>query len=156
MTDPSTPALQRPLPLSVRDALHAFADRMGGPALKAAATSWFVVAVVGQLIFVAYVIGFYGRAAMQGRFETWNKVLPHGYVPGDTFGNLVVSLPSHGESAPRTADLHACLVRRAPAGFAVEWRDMACPAIVALLERATGRRAVALVEDECFKGNRSS
>jgi len=72
------------------------------------------------------------------------------------FSNLVVSLPSHGESAPRTADLHACLVRRAPAGFAVEWRDMACPAIVALLERATGRRAVALVEDECFKGNRSS
>jgi len=72
------------------------------------------------------------------------------------FSNLVVSLPSHGESAPRSADLHACLVRRAPAGFAVEWRDMACPAIVALLERATGRRAVALVEDECFKGNRSS
>ena len=72
------------------------------------------------------------------------------------FSNLVVSLPSHGESAPRTADLHACLVRRAPAGFAVEWRDMACPSIVALLERATGRRAVALVEDECFKGNRSS
>ena len=92
MTDPSTPALQRPLPLSVRDVLHAFADRMGGPALKAAATSWFVVAVVGQLIFVAYVIGFYGRAALQGRFEAWNKVLPHGYVPGDTFGNLVVSL----------------------------------------------------------------
>ena len=72
------------------------------------------------------------------------------------FSNLVVSLPSHGESAPRSADLHACLVRRAPAGFAVEWRDMACPAIVALLERATGRRADALVEDECFKGNRSS
>ena len=72
------------------------------------------------------------------------------------FSNLVVSLPSHGESAPRTADLHACLVRRAPAGFAVEWRDMACPSIVALLERATGRRSDALVEDECFKGNRSS
>ena len=72
------------------------------------------------------------------------------------FSNLVVSLPSHGESAPRSADLHACLVRRAPAGFAVEWRDMACPSIVALLERATGRRADALVEDECFKGNRSS
>ena len=71
------------------------------------------------------------------------------------FSNLVVSLPSHGESAPRTADLHACLVRRAPAGFAVEWRDMACPSIVALLERATGRRSDALVEDECFKGNKS-
>ena len=72
------------------------------------------------------------------------------------FSNLVVSLPSHGESAPRTADLHACLVRRAPAGFAVEWRDMACPAIVALLERATGRRAAALVEDECFSQGKKS
>lgn len=61
-------------------------------ALGAAATSWFVVAITGQLLFVAYVIGFYGRAAAQGRFEAWNKVLPHGYVPGDTVGNLVVSM----------------------------------------------------------------
>jgi hypothetical protein len=61
-------------------------------ALNAAGTSWFVVAVLGQLIFVVYVIGFYGRAAAQGNFETWNKVLPHGYVPGDSVGNLVVSL----------------------------------------------------------------
>lgn len=61
-------------------------------ALKAAAISWFVVAVLGQLMFVAYVLGFYGRAAARGRFETWNKVLPHGYVPGDRVGNMMVSL----------------------------------------------------------------
>jgi hypothetical protein len=63
-----------------------------GKILKAAATSWFVVAIAGQLLFVAYVIGFYGRAAVQGKFEAWNKVLPHGYVAGDTVGNLVVGM----------------------------------------------------------------
>lgn len=61
-------------------------------ALKAAATSWFIVAVLGQWMFVAYVIGFYGSAAIRGRFEDWSKVLPHGYVAGDTVGNLIVSL----------------------------------------------------------------
>ena len=61
-------------------------------ALKGAAVSWFTVAVLGQWMFVAYVIGFYGSAAIRGRFEEWNKVLPHGYVAGDTVGNLVVSL----------------------------------------------------------------
>jgi hypothetical protein len=71
---------------------RSFLARIAGPALNGAAASWFVVAVLGQLMFVIYVIGFYGRAAVQGRFETWNKVLPHGYVAGDTFGNLVVSL----------------------------------------------------------------
>jgi hypothetical protein len=60
--------------------------------LHAAATSWFVVAVLGQMMFMLFVIGFYGRAAVQGRIETWNKVLPHGYVPGDTLGNLNVAL----------------------------------------------------------------
>ena len=64
------------------------------------------------------------------------------------FSNLVVALPSPGETVPGAIDLPACVVRRAAAGFAVEWRDMACPSIVALLERATGRRAATLVDDE--------
>ena len=64
------------------------------------------------------------------------------------FSNLVVSLPAAGESTPGSTDLPACVVRRALGGFAVEWRDMACPEIVALLERATGRRVAALVHDE--------
>lgn len=63
-----------------------------GRLLKAFATSWFVVAILGQWMFVAYVIGFYGSAAIRGRFEDWNKVLPHGHVAGDTVGNLFVAL----------------------------------------------------------------
>ncbi len=71
-----------------KGALNKWADS----ALKVAAMSWFIVAAMGQLMFVMYVLGFYGVAAIRGEFETWNKVLPHGYVPGDTSGNLVVLL----------------------------------------------------------------
>ena len=65
------------------------------------------------------------------------------------FSNLVVSVPTLG-------DLAASIVRCAPGRFAVEWRDMACPSIVALLERVTGKRATALVEDEAFANGRVS
>jgi hypothetical protein len=68
------------------------AARTADPALKAAATSWFVVAVLGQGVFAAYVIAFYGGAAVKGQFGAWNKVLSHGYIAGDTFGNLIVAL----------------------------------------------------------------
>lgn len=61
-------------------------------ALDVAARSWFAVAVLGQLMFVVYVVGFFGRAAVLGQFGTWNKVLPRGYIPGDTVGNLIVSM----------------------------------------------------------------
>ena len=61
-------------------------------ALNAAAASWFVVAVLGQMMFVGYVIGVFGRPAVRGDFAAWNKVLPHGFVAGDTAGNLVVLL----------------------------------------------------------------
>jgi hypothetical protein len=68
--------------------------RAGKAALKAAATSWFVVAALGQTIFASYVIAAYGRAIVLGRFEQWNKVLPpgHGYIAGDTMGNLALLL----------------------------------------------------------------
>jgi len=66
------------------------------------------------------------------------------------FSNLLVSLPASDERASRPAVLAACVVRCTPTGIAVEWRDMACAAIVTLLERASGRRASALIEDEAF------
>ena len=65
-------------------------SRVAGRAVKAAAASWFVVAVLGQLIFVGYMLALYGRAALQGRFADWNTVMSHGYLPGDSVGNLVV------------------------------------------------------------------
>lgn len=61
-------------------------------ALKAAAACWFTVTALGQLMFVAYLIGFYGRTAAQGNLEAWNDVLVRGYVAGDTTGNIVVTM----------------------------------------------------------------
>ncbi|WP_074408036.1 DUF2306 domain-containing protein [Aquimarina megaterium] len=61
-------------------------------ALGTAVTFWFFVAVIGQWIFAYYVTFFYGSAAVHGDFEKWNEVLPHGYIPGETMGNLAVAL----------------------------------------------------------------
>ena len=61
------------------------------PALRAAAAFWLGIAIAGQLLFAIYVLGFYGRAAAQGRPELWNKVLSPGYVAGDTAGNLALA-----------------------------------------------------------------
>ncbi len=64
------------------------ADRV----LRVAGGVCLSVAVLGQLLFALYVAGFYGRAAVQGRFEDWNQVLPQGYVAGDGMGNWIVGL----------------------------------------------------------------
>ena len=61
-------------------------------ALKTAAMGWCGAAVLGQFIFAAYVLVFYGGAATRGQFEAWNKVMPHGFVAGDRAGNAAVAL----------------------------------------------------------------
>ena len=58
--------------------------------LTFAAITWFVVITVGQWLFGAYILLFYGRSTFAGDFEQWNKVLPRGYVAGDWKGNLVM------------------------------------------------------------------
>lgn len=62
-----------------------------GKALARTMAAWLGVALLGQLFFVTYVLGFYGRHALQGRPELWNKVLPHGWVAGDVWGNAVLA-----------------------------------------------------------------
>lgn len=65
---------------------NSFADIV----LKGAAGLWFLVAVAGQWLFVVYIVGFFGPPTVTGNFEAWdrNKMLFHGYVAGDTVGNL--------------------------------------------------------------------
>lgn len=60
-------------------------------ALKNAAGFWFVVAVSGQLIFATYIALFYGASAVQGNWTAWGKVMPRGYIPGDTVGNSAIA-----------------------------------------------------------------
>lgn len=61
-------------------------------ALKAAAAFWFAVTALGQSLFVLYIVGFYGRALVLGQPESVNKVLPKGYVPADTAGNIALAV----------------------------------------------------------------
>ena len=68
--------------------LHSVADKT----LNFTARFWFVIAVAGQWMFAYYVAAFYGGAALRGDLPAWNKVMPHGYVPGDTAGNLAIGM----------------------------------------------------------------
>ena len=56
--------------------------------LRWSASAWLVVALGGQLLFALYVVAFYGRTPA----ASWNRVMPHGYVPGDPLGNAAVAL----------------------------------------------------------------
>src|SRR6185503_15008705 len=67
--------------------LNSVADRT----LKFATRFWFVVAVAGQWMFAYYVAAFYGGAAVRGDMQAWNKVMPHGYVPGNTMSNVAIA-----------------------------------------------------------------
>ena len=56
-------------------------------ALKAAAGFWFVVTIVGQLVFAASVAIFYGNSAAHGNWQAWNSSMTKAYVPGHTLSN---------------------------------------------------------------------
>lgn len=58
--------------------------------LAVAARTWFAVALVGQLIFSAYIAVLYGGATVTGDMARFNSVMPRGYVPGDTAGNAAI------------------------------------------------------------------
>ena len=78
----NTEALNLPKPK------HILADNL----LKKSAVTWFIIAIIGQWLFAYYVLVFYGSSTVRGDLDDWNEVLPHGYVPGDPIGNLVVGI----------------------------------------------------------------
>jgi uncharacterized membrane protein len=57
-------------------------------ALKAATRFWFVVTVIGQLLFAFAVASFYGLTAIRGDYHGWR--FTNGYIPGVTRSNLAV------------------------------------------------------------------
>jgi uncharacterized membrane protein len=73
--------------LTGRLGAHAVADK----ALKAAVWLWFVVAVIGQYVFAFTIASFYGLTAARGNLLAWNKVLPNGYVAGNSIGNAALA-----------------------------------------------------------------
>lgn len=71
------------------------------------------------------------------------------------FAHLLVTPAAIGNSTA-AAPMHACVVRSEPCRLAVEWHDMACPQIVAMLERASGRSVAELRDDPVFPSKRRS
>ncbi len=69
-------------------------DSVAEKSLNRAAAFWLITALTGQLLFLYYILGFYAGPTLQGNFEAWsrNERLPHGYVAGDTFGNLMFAI----------------------------------------------------------------
>jgi len=67
----------------------ALAPRMA--LLGLATRGWFVVTMLGQAVFLFYIIGFYAPPVARGTLSDWSKhrQLIDGYVAGDTAGNLM-------------------------------------------------------------------
>jgi hypothetical protein len=61
--------------------------------LSLSAKLWFLVAAIGQLAFVFFIVAYYGSRTLQGNFAAWNdKPVITGYVPGDRLGNSMFAL----------------------------------------------------------------
>ena len=59
--------------------------------LANAATLWFVVAAVGHLIFLIYIVGFYGLLLAGGGAQALAGThLPNGFIEGQPIGNAAV------------------------------------------------------------------
>ncbi len=56
--------------------------------LSIAAAGWWVVALIGQWIFVAYLLMAYARHALQGNLAAWNEASQNGIIAGDLIGNV--------------------------------------------------------------------
>lgn len=58
--------------------------------LRRAGVLWFLVAAVGQVAFIGFILAFYGVRTLSGNFAGWNdKPLIDGYIEGDHNGNFV-------------------------------------------------------------------
>lgn len=67
------------------------ASRMpGAGVLRGSAAFWFVTAALGQAVFAAYIVAFYGLATVRGDWGAWNGVMFSGLIAGDLAGNAVV------------------------------------------------------------------
>ncbi len=69
---------------------NADAIRRASTTLKASATFWLVIAIIGEWAFLIFILAFYGSTSLTGQFEAWTKntILPKGYIANDTTGNL--------------------------------------------------------------------
>jgi len=61
---------------------------------------WYLVAAVGQLGFLYFILAFFGVRTFSGNLAGWNeKPLIDGYIAGDTVGNLMFAVHAIGAAA---------------------------------------------------------
>ena len=68
------------------------ATKFANGALNATARFWFLMTILGQLLFAFTVASYYGLTAARGDLQAWNRRMMHGWVAGDTVGNFVVAI----------------------------------------------------------------
>lgn len=63
-------------------------------ALNNAARFWLIATIVGQGLFLFYILAFYLPSIITGNYETWNHkaMVMKAYVPGDTAGNFAFAV----------------------------------------------------------------
>ena len=61
-------------------------------ALNVAAAAWYTPVLLGQWIFVAYILYAFGWPAIAGDLTAWNEHISEAYVPGRTLGNIFVAV----------------------------------------------------------------
>jgi hypothetical protein len=83
---------QTALPIAAIPQVRPSQRQIADTALKAAAAFWFVVVVLGQLLFAFSVASFYGLAAARGNWQQWNRTMAHGYSVDHPIGNAVVAI----------------------------------------------------------------
>jgi uncharacterized membrane protein YozB (DUF420 family) len=60
---------------------------------KRSAAAWFAAAMVGQLLFVLFILLFYYPSTLSGNFAAWDgKPNIEGFAAGDTVGNLMFAV----------------------------------------------------------------
>ncbi|MGF1669001.1 MAG: DUF2306 domain-containing protein, partial [Balneolaceae bacterium] len=64
----------------------------GDKSLASAAIFWFIIAFIGHLIFVLYIVTLYGVSLFEGDFERWNAMMSNGYKEGDITGNIYIGI----------------------------------------------------------------
>ncbi len=60
--------------------------------LKASILFWFLVIMAGQMVFAVSISILYGLKAWRGDLPAWNRVMTHGYIPGQGIGNAIVGV----------------------------------------------------------------
>ena len=84
--------LQITFPTAVASQDQYSLQKVADTALKATVRFWFLLTVIGQLMFAFTVASFYGMTAVRGNLHASSKFITHGYVPGDRVGNLALSI----------------------------------------------------------------